>query len=174
MKWIKSISLIIFMLFLAGLSSRLMAQGRGMHQNGMGMHEQRAKNLENLRLLKLMEVLNLSDEQSPKFIEAYASFRKDSRQINDNIQSAVDSLAGYLASPNINNDLITKSISQITSLKAQREQRLTEFHKKIEGFLTTEQMGKLVVFEERFERELIENVRGFRLGQKAPMNPGEE
>mgnify|MGYP001312276088 CR=1 FL=1 len=161
----------VFVLFLAGFYSQSMAQGRGMHQNGMGVHEQRAKNLENLRMLKLMEVLDLSDEQSPRFIEAYASFRKDSRQINYDIQSAVDSLARILASPKIDNDLVTKSISQITSLKAKREQRLSDLHNKIESFLTTEQMGKLVVFEERFERELLECVRGFRMGQMDPMNP---
>jgi Spy/CpxP family protein refolding chaperone len=171
MKWTKVSVLMAFVLLFAGLNARLMAQGHGMHQNNMGMREQRARNLENLRLLKLMEVLDLNDEQSPKFIEAYASFRKDSRQINDDLQNAVDSLAGILNADKIDKSAIEKWISQIMSLKAKREKRLVEFHNEIGSFLTTEQMGRLVVFEERFERELIENVRGFRMGQMSPDNP---
>ncbi|SYZ74292.1 exported hypothetical protein [Candidatus Zixiibacteriota bacterium] len=171
MKRIRSVALAVMVVLIAGFGHAVLAQGRGMHQNNKAMHEQRMKNLENLRLLKLMEVLDLSDEQSPKFIEAYSSFRNDTRQINYDLQSAVDSLADNLTSGEIRKDQIDKSISRIASLRSLREQRLAQFHEKIAGFLTPEQMGKLVVFEERFERELIENIRGFRMGQMAPENP---
>jgi Spy/CpxP family protein refolding chaperone len=134
------------------------------------MFEQRAKNLENLRLLKLMETLELTDEQSPQFISYFADFRKETRQIDDSIQSEIDKLAELLRSDEPAGSVIYDYIDKIENLKTDRYEAIAKFHKNIRGILTPEQMGRAVVFEERFEKELLENVRGFRKGQDTPRN----
>ncbi len=143
--------------------------GRGGDRHG----DQHAKNLENLRMLKLLETLELNDDQDTKFIAAFTSFRKDIRQISDDIRSEVDSLAEILKQPAPGEDEIGNQISQIEKMKIQRENIIVDFHKEISNILTPVQLGKLVIFEEHFDRELIESVRGFR-NRVAPPSPEPE
>jgi len=150
------------LLIFCGVISPLQAQDPGWQRHGM--REQREKNLENLRLLKLMEVLELTDEQSPQFISAFVDFRKEMRLANDVIQKETDSLASLLQTENPSDDAIKVSIARIESLKGDRLEKVRKFHGAMMTLLTPVQMGKLIVFEERFDRELIENVRGFRAG----------
>ena len=68
--------------------------------------------------------------------------------------------------------MILEQIDKIKILRENMIQSLNKFHKKIEEILTVVQMGKMIIFEERFERELLKTVRGFR-DKHAPMTPGD-
>ncbi|MEP0829250.1 MAG: hypothetical protein HRF51_12080 [bacterium] len=138
---------------------------------GRGDPEQRARNLENLRLLKMMEFLDLSEEQSSRFISRFVSFRKEDREIAESIQKEVDKLAEILKRENPSENEIRKMVALIDDLREKRHQSINRFHKDIAGILTAVQLGKATVFEERFERELISSVRGFRMKHMAPLEP---
>jgi len=136
--------------------------------------DQHAKNLENLRMLKMLEVLNLSDEQSNRFIAEFASFRKQVNEISEDIENEIDSLINILHQTEPSDNAIMDQISKIEATKIKRENVYKEFHKQVAKILTPVQLGKMVVFEEHFERELIESVRGFRDRVAPPMpNPDE-
>ncbi len=136
----------------------------------MGMHQ---KNLENLRLLKLLETLDLSEDQNDLFISAFSRFRKDSRTIMRKLENEVDSLAEYLRQDDRNDDVIMKKIGIIEESKEGLEKARKDFLGSIKNILTVEQLGKMIVFQERFERELLEKIRGFRApGSQMPMEPG--
>jgi Spy/CpxP family protein refolding chaperone len=124
-----------------------------------GMHR---RNLENLRLLKLFEVLDLDDEQNAQFIAAYSKFRNNSREIKEKVENEVNSLAEYLKQEDKSNDIILKKVDLIVSYKEEFEQERKKFFEEIKGIITPEQLGKMTVFHERFEREMLEKVRGFR------------
>ncbi len=167
MKRISTIAVMMgLMVIFSGVLSLVKAQEPGWP--GCMMRDQRAKNLENLRLLKLMEVLDLSDTQSPQFISIFVDFRKEMRLISDAIQKEVDTLSTLLQMEKGSDDAIKSSIAKIESLKSKKNDGIKKFHADIEKLLNVQQMGKVVVFEERFDRELIENVRGFRAGHMAP------
>lgn len=167
-KIITSIIMMGLALLFSGTLSILGAQDQAPGWPECMMRDQRAKNLENLRLLKLMEVLDLTDAQSPQFISLFVDFRKETRLINDAIQKEVDSLSSLLQAEKTSDESIKSSIAKLESLKAERNKSAEKFHADIQKLLTVQQMGKVVVFELRFDRELIENVRGFRAGHMPP------
>jgi Spy/CpxP family protein refolding chaperone len=139
--------------------------GRGKHWN------KHARNLENLRMLKLMELLELDDEQSAKFIAEFVSFRRETREINEAIEKEVDTLSELLKAEKPADEQIEAGLVRIDELRLERENAMKKFHEKAANILTTVQLGKMVVFQERFERELIETVRGFREGRSMPPGP---
>lgn len=153
------------------------AQGKGHRPWGAGggrKHEnmeRRAKNLENLRMLKLLELLDLTDEQSPRFIERFVRFRKDFKTANFNIQLEIGKLAELLKSDTAEVS-IKEAVDKVNNLKISREKVLDKFHDEVTNILTIQQIGLMVIFEERFERELIESVRGFH-DRPAPPMPDE-
>ncbi len=172
MKKTKDIFLVgmVFLLIIFPVSnSYAQHMGRGRDWHG----DQHAKNLENLRMLKLLETLELNDEQDTKFITAFTSFRKDIRQISEDIRSEVDSLAEIVKQPTPPENEIMTQILKIEKMKMQRDNIVVDFHKEISNILTPVQLGKLVIFEEHFDRELIESVRGFR-NRIAPPSPESE
>jgi len=126
------------------------------------------KNIENLRLLKLLEVLDLNDEQNDLFISAFSKFRRDSRLIREKVESEIAFLAEYMKQAGRSDDVILEKVDSIVVMKENLEKERTKFFEKIKDILTAEQLGKMMVFQERFERELLEQVRGFR----APKPPG--
>jgi Spy/CpxP family protein refolding chaperone len=167
MKGLKFLNIVIAaVVILLAVNTVAVAQKMGPRH---GRHwEKRQKNLENLRMLKLLELLDLSDEQSPKFIELFVGFRKDTRQIDEEIQKEIESLGGLLKTDNPPDDEIREKIRKIDILKADREDVVKKFHDDALNILTVVQMGRMVVFEERFELELIERIQRFREGDTPP------
>jgi len=87
------------------------------------------------------------------------------------IQKEVDKLAEILKSENPSENEIRKLVALIDDLREKRHQSINRFHKDIAGILTAVQLGRATVFEERFERELISSVRGFRMKHMPPLEP---
>ena len=156
----------------------MMNRGMGPGPHGMGFNRgfdsERAQTLENLRLIKLLELLDLDDDQSSQFILIFSNFRKDSRQLHDDISAKVDELAELLKSDQPSDSEIKALVKQIDQMRLGHVKIAEDFHKKAAEILTPVQMGKMVVFENRFEKELIDTVRGFRGGMnKRPFWQGE-
>ncbi len=168
------ISTILLLLMIAVIGSTVNAQGRmgrgkgDPRHNGMGLHK---KNLESLRLLKLLEVLDLGDDQNDLFISAFSKFRKNTKSIREQIESEVTDLKEYLDQDNKSDNIMQNKIELIMKMKDDFETEKKNFFKKLQGILTAEQLGRMIVFQERFERELLQQVRGFR-APKPPDAPG--
>jgi len=129
---------------------------------GMKRHgERHARNLENVRMFKLLELLELTDEQSPPFIARFVDFRKDFRTVNEKIEKEVQSLTDLINSPEVRDQALLEKIETIEKLQEERIEVVRIFHDDAAGILTAEQLAKMIVFEERFERELLETIRGF-------------
>ena len=150
----------LMILFIGSTVSAQRHFGRGFsNPDKRGMHK---KNLENLRLLKLLEVLDLSEDQNDQFILAFSKFRKNSRLIRENIEGEIIFLGEYLKKENKSDNVIMEKVDLIIRIKEDFEKERKKFFEKIKDILTAEQLGRMIVFQERFERELLEQVRGFR------------
>lgn len=147
----------------------MMGQGPGHFGMGFGREfdDEQERTLENLRLLKLLEFLDLDDDQSSQFILFFSNFRKEARQLHADIKVKVEELAGILKTDKPSDSQITELVKQIDEMRLGHVRIAEEFHRKVAGILTPVQMGKMVVFENRFEKELIDTVRGFRGGMKS-------
>ncbi len=140
--------------------------------------EQRRRQLEQLRLAKLLEVLDLKDDQEAPFMDAYRSMRREQRQIEQDRAGAVRELSSGLETNSIDQRRIGELVNRLLVLASDRTRTVDDFVTSMRKVLTPQQLGRLVVFQERFELELLEKLRGFRGrmgqgGQFSPEGPGD-
>jgi hypothetical protein len=130
--------------------------GKGPHgRNNLGA------NIEGLRFLKLLEVLDMTEEQSEEFVPLFHRFRKDIRELQRERKTAFDTLVYYLHQPNAEEKLKTCFIAIRGNLE-KLDACMEEFFDKCNDILTAYQLGRLLLFHERFEREVLESLREFR------------
>ena len=159
----------------------LFAQGPGgegmMHRGrGQGMpmeHMEQRKHLEQLRILKMLELLDLSKEQEVPFLTAFNSMREDLRDFEAQANQLTDTLAAELQSGGTDESRLRSLISRIKDVDRRKYERLMSFVDEADKMLTVEQVGKLLIFQRRFEAELLEQVGRFRRGMGGPGAPAE-
>ena len=126
---------------------------------GFGFRE---RNFENLMLLKLLEAIDLNEDQSDQFILAFSQFRKEMRKKAEAADAEVDKLIELLKAEKLDEKLVQESVDKIFKMRQERMKDMDSLHKKVSSILTVEQLGKMTVFMERFERNLLETIQGFR------------
>ncbi|MBN2227368.1 MAG: periplasmic heavy metal sensor [candidate division Zixibacteria bacterium] len=169
----KSVVMVMVLLAMCWMSDTLQAQpGPPDASPPDGMPMPQMKDLENLRLLKLLDVLDLTEEQSPAFIAAFSQFRKDGNELREAVDAEVDTLTEMLKAEPPDEIKIGERVRSIDRLRVRREQSVEAFHKEAAEILTPVQLGRMVAFELRFDRELIERIRGFRGGRRGSKSPG--
>ncbi len=174
----KQILLTIFcVLLLLSLSATAAAQPRDFDHGGRPgkhfmKHHGMPENFENLRLIKLLEALDLNDEQTPEFIATFHSFRRDIRDIRQQKEELIDRLTNLIDAGDDSATVIPGVIEEIKRLHRSDVERHFKFFDATNQVLTPVQQGKLIVFQERFEREVLETIREFR--RKRFDSPGDE
>lgn len=162
-RWYRTDLILVGLLFFVMAGPSVFAQNPDMGMGGgMGRGGKHAENLDNLRMLKLLEVLDLNEDQNAEFIATYAAFRKEMKEIRKETESEVDQLIELLKNDTPDEDQINEKLDKIQKLKERFTANFDNLRIKAKEILTTIQYAKMVVFQERFERELIKSVRGFR------------
>jgi Spy/CpxP family protein refolding chaperone len=144
---------------------------RGEKRGRMGLGKER-KHIEQFRLLKLLELLDLKEDQEVDFIKAFRTMRSERRDLHEKRMELVNSLADGLRDQNIADNEIRQDVQQISELAKQEERVMENFLNTAQKILTPQQLGKLIVFQERFELELLEGVREFRERQQGAFESG--
>jgi len=153
-------------LLIAGMTSPILAQPPEFDDTLPPMHhgkfgEKMSANVENLRMMKLLEAVDLSEEQSEKFVPLFYGFRKDIKALVDERNSLIDGIRDLLAN-NAPDDKIKEGLAQLKKNHAEFNDRQDKFISDCESILTVPQLARLVIFQERFEREMLESLREFR------------
>jgi len=150
---------------------RMMQHGPGWRSHE-GMMRQR-KHLEQLRILKMLELLDLSEDQEVPFLTAFNSMRQEQHGLEQQTQAVLDSLADEIHSGSASEGRLNTLIDRAKSLEQEKFRRLMVFMDEARTMLTPEQMAKLLIFQKRFEAELLEQVGRFRRGMGGgPDTPG--
>jgi len=118
-------------------------------------------NMENLRLIKLLEAVDLSQEQSEKFVPLFHGFRKDTKALHEQQKQLIDSLA-EMVRRDASDDRIDRTLKDLEANRGQVDARWSRFLVDCGAVLTRKQVARLVVFHERFDREMLEALREFR------------
>ncbi len=146
--------------------------GRG--RRGMDAGRKR-KHLEQLRMLKMLELLELREDQEIEFLTAYNAMRREHRSLDDQINASLDTLSGVLRSPEPSDETILRLCEQVSRLDTEKKMIGVQFARKAGDVLSVQQMGRLVVFEKRFESKMLENISRFRQGGgRGPMGTPED
>lgn len=141
-------------------------QGPGPRSGFGGRHgqdwDERRQHLEQLRILKMLEALNLAEDQEMEFLTSFKAVRKEHSRLNAEKESLVDSLSALLGHEPIDDKAINSVVDRILDIEDQRQEIMKSFINRTRSLLTPEQTARFVVFTERFERELLEQVKSFR------------
>jgi len=163
----RSISIMITVAMALAITTPLAAQsdsGRppGCPPDGhMPRHGKMAANFENLRLLKLLETVDLSDEQSEQFIPIFHAFRRDMKELLERRRELIGRLAEQVTA-DASDEKLHQSIEQLIDVKAKIGSLRDAFVDDCRAILSTTQLARLVIFQERFERDILESLREFR------------
>jgi Spy/CpxP family protein refolding chaperone len=151
---------------LIGLTAALSAQppmpdgphgkrGRG------GPWDKMSANIENLRMMKMLEAVNPDEKQSEKFVPLVYAFRRDMKEIIEERNAQVDKIKESLKNDAGDNE-IKAELDELRENKTKLDGRIDKFLGDCEEILSTKQMARLVIFQERFEREMLKSLREFR------------
>lgn len=131
----------------------------------------RGRRLEQLRMRKMQEFLQLSPEQREKLMPLLRESRRELRQIEGERRLVIDDMAEEVKSNRPNEDRLGQLISKLGDLDQKRVDLKRKFFDQAKNVLEPVQMAKLVIFESRFEEELLERVRGMREHPGMPKGP---
>jgi hypothetical protein len=161
-----SICLLVTMLSQPVYAQTRPFEGRG-PQRGM---EQRMERLQNLKKLRLMEVLHLGEEASIRFFARYNKFEEELRDLEEERNALIDRLERQLdegGKPETYQD-------QFNALFAVGQKVLdvrVRFYNEIRSILSPEQVAGLIVFERNFNRQIREMIQDVQRGRGRGISP---
>jgi len=126
-----------------------------------GKHKKR-KYLEQFRLLKLLELLDLNEDQEVEFIRSFTKLRREMRQFDERRREVLQRLGGGVDRRDMPDDEINRLVDDMMKINKEKRRLTDRFLHDCREHLSAEQVGKFVLFRERFEYELLEQVRCFR------------
>ncbi len=130
---------------------------------GWGPDKKRGrKHLEQFRLLKLLELLDMDDEQEVEFIVNFRKHRKELGKLARKRASITKELSQKVKGDEVTERDIRKTITLLEKNDHKRNMVQEQFMEGASAYLSPVQIGKLILFQEKFELELLEAVRGFR------------
>ncbi len=151
-------------------SQEWFAQRRIRERTFMGPNQsRRTERFETLMKLKLVEVLDLSPEQGDKFLPVFNQYRQKTQRLMRARGELMQGLARHVRSQmgNLEPDENPQELSErelkehlakLDEFRRQQESNREEFYQQTGRLLSTEQLARLVVFEEMFAREIVRNL----------------
>lgn len=115
--------------------------------------EQRMERLQQLKKLRLMEVLKLNEEESIRFFTRYNKFEEELRDLERERNGIIDDLETQLKEGE-KVESLEKGFDDLLAMGQKMADARVRFYKEIRGMLTPEQVAKLIVFERNFNRDL--------------------
>jgi Spy/CpxP family protein refolding chaperone len=119
------------------------------------------RGFENLRLLKLMEAVDLTEKQSEDFVPLFHAFRREMRQLKHQRREQVRELRD-LVEADADDKKIGETIEKLQANQRAATTRQDEFLNRCAKILSPRQVARLVVFQEEFELRVLESLREFR------------
>lgn len=118
-------------------------------QDRQGMHR-----VEQLERLKLIETVNISEEQAIRFFARRNEHRKEIESIEKKIDESMEEIDKILKSGEIKESTLKKLNEEILVNREKIEAKRKQFILSLNDILTTEQISKLLLFERRFREEI--------------------
>lgn len=111
--------------------------------------------IEQLEKVKLIESLNLSEEQSVRFFARRNEHRKEIEKLEMRADEIIRDLEKITDEPNDRNIAEQKRLlNEFLDIRVQIENKRKQFILSLNDILSQEQVTKLVVFEKRFKDEI--------------------
>lgn len=115
---------------------------------------QRIHRVEQLERVKLIESLNMTEEQSIRFFARRNEHRKEIENIDRKIDESMLEIDRIINSGEIKESALKKLNEDILSNREKIETKRKQFILSLNDILSTEQISKLLLFERRFREEI--------------------
>lgn len=135
--------------------------GQGRKRNFEAQDRQR-QHLEQLRMLKLLELLDLDEDQELNFLTSFRAMRRENSELQDKKVELMEELVEALNADKIDDGRVNRTVEDILKLEKERGRVMDNFIGEVRGFLNPEQLGKLIIFQEKFEVQLLEKIKNFQ------------
>jgi hypothetical protein len=126
--------------------------------------EKMRERIETLRLWKMIEVLDLTPEQSDKFLPLLHRFQQKQRELETAGKQLFRDLEEELNSTEPSEKTLQNILLDLERNKGALENERNNFLTSSREILTTIQEARLIWFEHKFEKELRDTIRKFRMG----------
>ena len=162
----KSFKILIVILAL-GMTTDISAQpwgdfSPGGRQGDHPMREQMRKRIETIKIWKLTEELNLTPEQSEKFFPAYNQFNDNRKAIEEERRTVFDQLNLLTDEDKPDDNKIIELLDKSDNFDQKLNSLKIKFRQDLKGVLTTQQIGRLYVFEVEFMRHIRDIMKDTR------------
>jgi len=127
-----------------------------------GKRERLREEIETMKMWKMLEVLDLSQEQSDKFLPAYRELQNTQKDFREKREDLLKSLELVMGEKEPDESKIKDIFGQLEKERLQLEEAQQRFRTKVQEILTLEQQAKLMLFEDRFEKKMMEIIRQYR------------
>jgi hypothetical protein len=123
-----------------------------------GMPGERMRRIEQFKKVRLMEVLQLDDQESVHFFNRYGKFEDEVRGLERERNAIIDDLDS-LVKQDEKPEGYQKDFDALIAVGQRVADARARFYKDMQEVLTPQQVAKLVVFERDFGRELREMIQ---------------
>lgn len=120
--------------------------------------------IETLKMWKLTEALELTEEQAAVLFPAMRQFQRQQDSIRQRQTELLQELQDALNSKADSAEILG-IIDEMTSLKYNDCENEADFIRKARSVLTAEQQAKYIIFEQEFRKQMMEMIRDFRRGK---------
>lgn len=121
-------------------------------------HQERRKKdnkIEQLEKVKLIEALDLTEDQSIRFFARRNEHRKEIEKLEIRSEEVIRDLEKIVQDSNERNVTEQKRLlNEFLDIRIQIENKRKQFILSLNDILTTEQISKLVLFEKKFREEI--------------------
>lgn len=162
---------LLILIFLLGLffalgSAVLYSQPEERFQLRRKRAEERIRTV---KIWKLTEALELTEEQAEKFFPKYHKFESRIRDLNQAREKELRKLRELTEEEEVSDKDLEKVIDECEKLGMKIFEEKKAFRKDVKGVLSSWQVARLVLFENRFPRRVREIIR--ELEHRSPPPP---
>ncbi len=121
--------------------------------------------IETIRMWKLTEALNLSEEQSMRFFPLFNKWEREKRQLDEERNRLLDQLENILDQERPKEREIKSLLKRLEENQTRRAKGRKDFWLQVSEILTLKQRAEYLIFQRNFERrirEIIKNIREHR------------
>lgn len=145
-----SFKIIVTVIFLILFSSSVVFS-----QNPQNMPPKAIERINSLKKVKLLEVLELKENEADKFLVKYNAYEKD---IQDKMKALEDKTIDLHQALNSKSKDLEKITNDYIALKSDLDNTVNKKLSDLKNYLTPEQYAKYLLFERNFQEELRKSV----------------
>ena len=123
------------------------------------MNKPRREQIEMLRIWKMTEELDLSEQQAEKFFPKLRSEDKENEKLVVQRGKIFRELHDKVKNGEMNAKELDKAIDNLTEIQINIIQKNAKFIRDMEGVLSFDQQAKLIIFRHRFRERMVDMMR---------------